>query len=86
MLIGQAIRKKDKEAIAFLADVYAKKTEGPQSVSVDFTFTENPFFTNTKLSYTVRLKENGEEPEGVDGCVIDWKEGRDLTKKKIVKK
>jgi nucleosome assembly protein 1-like 1 len=86
MLLGQAVRKKDKEAMAFLSDVFAKKSDDPQSVTVEFTFKENPFFTNTKLHYTVRVKENGEEPEGVEGCVIDWKEGKDLTKKKIVKK
>lgn len=86
MLLGQAVRKKDKEAMAFLSDVFAKKSDDPQSVTVEFTFKENPFFTNTKLHYTVRVKDNGEEPEGVEGCVIDWKEGKDLTKKKIVKK
>jgi nucleosome assembly protein 1-like 1 len=86
MLLQQAIRKQDKEAIGYLADVFAKKTEDPQSVTVEFTFNENPFFSNTKLHYTVRVKDNGEEPEGVDGCVIDWKEGKNLTVKKIKKK
>lgn len=69
-----------------MADVFTKKTEDPQSVTVEFTFRENPFFMNPKLHYTVRLKENGEEPEGVDGCVIDWKDGKNLTVKKIKKK
>jgi len=86
MLLQQVVRKNDKEAITFLSNVFAKKTEDPQAAYVELTFRENPYFSNTKLSYTVRLKEDGEEPEAVEGCVIDWKENKNLTVKKIKKK
>ena len=72
--------------MSYLTNLYAKKTEDPMSAYIELTFKENPFFSNEKLSYTVRMKEGGEEPEGVEGCVIDWKDGKNLTVKKIKKK
>jgi nucleosome assembly protein 1-like 1 len=84
-MLQQAVRKQDKEALTYLSDVFAKKNEEPESIYVEFHFRENPFFSNTKLSYTVRYKEH-DEPEGVEGSVIDWKEGKNLCQKKIKKK
>lgn len=84
-MLQQAVRKQDKEAMAFLSDIVSKKTEEPSTLYVELHFKENPFFSNTKLSYTVRYKED-DEPEGVEGCVIDWKDGKNLTQKKIKKK
>lgn len=72
--------------MAFLSDVFAKKTEEPSTLYVELHFKENPFFSNTKLTYTVRYKDGEDEPEGVEGCVIDWKDGKNLTQKKIKKK
>lgn len=50
------------------------------------SFGANPFFSNPKLSFTVKIKEGGDEPIEVEGCVIDWLEGKNLTMKKIKKK
>jgi len=84
-MLQQAIRKQDKEALTYLSDVFAKKIEEPESIYVELHFRENPFFSNTKLFYTVRYKEEN-EPEGVEGSIIDWKDGKNLCQKKIKKK
>ena len=85
MLIQQAVHKQDKEALTFLSDVYASKKDEPSSITVDLHFKENPFFSNSKLSYTIITNDSNETTE-VEGCVIDWLEGKNLSMKKIKKK
>lgn len=86
MLIQQAVHKQDKEALTFIKDVKSEKTDDPKTITIKMFFSENEFFSNDVLTYTVKVKENGEEPAEVIGCGIDWKDGKDLSKKKIKKK
>ena len=52
--------------------------------TIKIDFTENDFFTNEQLSFTVKQLED--DCQEVIGCSIDWKAGKDVTKKKIQKK
>ena len=79
------MHKQDKEALQFLSDVCATKKTEPSSVTIELSFSANPFFSNPKLSYTVKENDSNEATE-VEGCVIDWLEGKNLTLKKIKKK
>ena len=69
-----------------MTDVVASKSDEPEALTVEMHFGPNPFFTNSKLTYTVKIKEDSEEPSEIEGCVIDWIEGKNLTMKKIKKK
>jgi nucleosome assembly protein 1-like 1 len=48
------------------------------------TFTENPFFKNKELKKRFILKDDF--PVKSEGTVIEWEQGKDLTKKEIKKK
>ena len=86
-ILMQTFREKDKEVLPFLSGLHVKRIEEPQSINFKLTFRENEWFTNETLTCCVRYKEgtNDEIAETV-GCLIDWKDGKDLSKKKIKKK
>ena len=50
-------------------------------------FTENEYFTNTMLEYTIRFEDSEEEQiEAVIGTNIDWKsKKKNVTQKKVKK-
>lgn len=85
-ILMQTFRPKDKEVLPFLSGLHVERVEEPQSINLTLTFRENDWFTNEKLTVSVRYKEgtNDEIAETI-GCLIDWKEGKDLSKKKIKK-
>ena len=80
----QAIRKKDEDVIQYITNVTANRTEDPQTISIAIDFRENEYFKNKQLTLSVILKDgsNSEVKETI-GCEIEWKDGKDLTKKKI---
>ena len=84
----QTIRENDREVLPHLINVTSKETNAPvKTISIELTFSENEWFTNEKLSLKVIFKkDNDEEVEETEGCLIDWKDGKDLSKKKIKKK
>jgi nucleosome assembly protein 1-like 1 len=84
----QYIREKDREVLPHLTNVFVTETLAPQkSINIELTFSENEWFTNEKLTLKVLFKKDQEdEIQESEGCLIDWKDGKDLTKKKIKKK
>ena len=84
----QYIREKDREVLPHLTNVVAVETNTPvKTISIELTFSENEWFTNEKLTLKVIFKKDqDEEVAETEGCVIDWKDGKDLSKKKIKKK
>lgn len=86
-MLMQNWREKDREILPFLKKVHVNRQEDPKIITFTLTFNENEFFTNESLTATVRFKEHeDDEVENVDGCAIEWKDGKDVTKKKIKKK
>ncbi|KXJ27047.1 Nucleosome assembly protein 1-like 1 [Exaiptasia diaphana] len=68
----------------------------PMGFVLEFHFTPNPFFTNTILtkSYKMKCEPDEDDPfsfEGPEivhtsGCKIDWKKGKNVTQKVVKKK
>lgn len=86
-ILMQAVRPKDAELMDCITNVTASRSEDPPTVSIAIDFKENDFFTNKQLTLTIRMKENSDsEVAETNGCLIEWKDGKDLSKKKIKKK
>ena len=49
------------------------------------TFSENEFFTNETLEFTAIADAESSQTVEIQGCTIDWKEGQDVTKKRVKK-
>lgn len=49
------------------------------------TFQDNEYFENVSLQYTAIIKDDEDSCKEVIGETINWKEGKDVTKKKIKK-
>jgi len=84
-MISQDIQEKDAAILKHLTKVECKILEDGNSYSLFFHFSENEFFTNNLLTKTFVLKE-AENPVKSEGTEIDWKEGKNVTKKTIKKK
>jgi nucleosome assembly protein 1-like 1 len=70
-----------------LVDVVTKETIDPKSVTIQLTFKENEYFTNKTLELQCLFKKDLEdEVQETKGTLIEWKDGKDLSKKKIKKK
>ena len=84
----QYIREKDREVLPHLTNVTCFESNTPvKTIAVELTFSENEWFTNEKLSLKVTFKKDqDDEVAETEGCLIDWKDGKDLSKKKIKKK
>ena len=85
-MMMQYIRENDRDTLKYLTDVWAD--EGDDWIKIELTFAENEWFTNEKLSLKVRCR-NGQKDDDVEeteGTPIDWREGKNLTVKKIKKK
>ena len=76
------IKEKDETALKHITNLELKKVEG-EDFELIFTFSENEFFTNTTLTKKFFIKD--EEPVKSEGTEIDWKEGKNLTKKIVSK-
>jgi len=62
-------------------------TDKKKKITSTLHFSENEWFSNTKLSIAICYKdEDGEDVLKTEGTEIEWKDGKDLTKKKTKKK
>jgi len=50
-----------------------------------FHFEENEHFANSSLKVHIKMKDE-ENPQEIVGTEINWKEGKDTTKKTVTKK
>ena len=83
----QYIREKDRDTLNYITNVTTVETLEPPTITVNLTFKENEYFTNQVLSLKARFRDDDkQEVVETEGTVIDWKDGKDLTKKKIKKK
>lgn len=88
---GELIEEHDNAALEHLVDVRAVYDENPLGFKLDFEFEENPFFLNKVLSRSYVFQSelsrddlylnSGLSPKSTQGTVIEWKEGKNLTKK-----
>jgi len=88
-IVSDMITQRDQEALSYLTDVkYINDVD--LQLKLEFTFSENPFFTNKVLTKTYHYEEDPETGEEsgttLEGTPIDWKQGKDLTVKLVKKK
>lgn len=51
------------------------------------SFSENEYFTNDSITLSIKYKDaDADDADEIKGGVINWKDGKDITKKKIKKK
>jgi nucleosome assembly protein 1-like 1 len=82
-LTSDAIVEADEEALDHLVDVRLTYLTDKPGFLLEFEFSENDYFTNTVLTKTYYYQDNVSGGDFVydraEGCVIAWKEGKDLT-------
>ena len=85
-MIWDLVKEKDEEILQSIRHIESERTDKPKTLTVHLHFAPNEFFENEKLSLKVVYKEDEEDVEKIEGTEITWKEGKDVTKKKIKKK
>jgi len=89
--VGELITEEDMPALEQLKDISVSYDEGFTSYSLTFHFDENDFFTNSTLTkkYIISpslLDDKAPSLSDLEGCDIDWKEGKNLTVTEVKKK
>lgn len=91
-MLMSIIRPNDMPAFEFLTEISCEvgneKTETHKSsIKSTLHFAENEWFSNESLTIHAFFKDGErEEPLRFESTVIDWKNGKDLSKKKTKKK
>jgi len=86
-MMMQTIREKDADTLQYITNVEASETQEPRTITIKIFYKENEYFTNPHLELMVRFKDDQQdEVVETQGTIIDWKDGKDLSKKKIKKK
>ncbi|XP_013925173.1 PREDICTED: nucleosome assembly protein 1-like 4 isoform X2 [Thamnophis sirtalis] len=97
-MLSELVQEYDEPILKYLQDIKVKFSEPgqPMSFTLEFHFEPNDYFTNSILTKTYKMKSEPDKtdpfsfegPEIVDceGCIIDWKKGRNVTVKTIKKK
>lgn len=84
-LVGRLIQEKDRPILMHLQDVQCTLHAEGYGFDLVFTFEKNDYFTNETLKKSfVMTKQN--VIEKCEGTEIAWKDGKDVTKKKVKKK
>ena len=85
-MIMELVKDKDEEILKHITHAESEKTDKPKTLQVTLHFSPNDYFENSSLSLKAVYKGDTEEVERTEGTEIQWKEGKDVTKKKIKKK
>lgn len=88
-MITGIVREKDSDLIEKITDVVTSEetVDKKKQLSATLHFAENEYFSNESLSLTLYYKDDDrDEVVRTVGTEILWKDGKDLTKKKIKKK
>lgn len=97
LMLADMIEANDEPALAYLEDVKAEyfgpddsQESSKHSFSITFQFRENPFFEQTKLVKTYHMEMQPDERApalvSTDATVIEWKPGKDMTKKVVTRR
>lgn len=84
-MIAPEIKEKDEAILEHLVNIeYVPNAEDSLKFEITFTFSQNEFFDNEKLTKNFTLKDD-EEPKSSTGTEINWKEGKNVTVKTVKK-
>ncbi|XP_055339058.1 uncharacterized protein LOC129588726 [Paramacrobiotus metropolitanus] len=88
------VEQHDHEVLEYLVDVRTVYTEKPLGFKLEFEFRENPWFSNKVLTRGYEFEDEisredlylitGLQPKTTQGTVIEWKDGKNLTKKEKI--
>ncbi|KAJ3014801.1 hypothetical protein HKX48_004929 [Thoreauomyces humboldtii] len=90
--VSELITEKDDPVLNSLTDIQFSYLDNNPGFKLEFFFAENEYFTNKSLTKTYFLEASEDASYGdviydrADGCVINWKEGKDLSVTVEVKK
>lgn len=85
-MVWEVVKEKDEEILKHLRHIESEKTLEPKTLTVRFYFNDNEYFENKEISMKIIYKGDEDEVQRIEGTQINWKEGKDPTKKKIKKK
>ncbi|KAK6472691.1 nucleosome assembly protein 1-like 4 isoform X1 [Huso huso] len=97
-ILSDLVHEHDEPILNHLQDIKVKFSDPgqPLSFTLEFLFEPNDFFNNAVLTKVYKMKSEPDQadpfsfegPEIVDceGCLIDWKKGKNVTVKTIKKK
>ncbi|CAD8182534.1 unnamed protein product [Paramecium octaurelia] len=78
--------EKDWEVLKFLQKVELEHEENNNNFTVKLTFLPNEYFTNDVLKKRFIFEKNEDTPVKSESTHINWKEGKNITQKKVSKK
>lgn len=85
-MVFELVKEKDEEILQHVRHIETERSEKPKALTVKFHFNDNEFFDNKELSLKVVYKNDSDAVDRIEGTTINWKEGKDPTKKKVKKK
>ncbi|CAD8101789.1 unnamed protein product [Paramecium sonneborni] len=84
-IIAQEIKDRDDPILKSLTKIEYEPQEKSDNFSLNFYFAPNDYFKNTVLKKKFILKD-GENPVKSEGTIIEWNDGKNVTRKLIKKK
>eukprot|EP01025_Chloroclados_australasicus_P019715 TRINITY_DN2077_c0_g1_i1.p1 TRINITY_DN2077_c0_g1~~TRINITY_DN2077_c0_g1_i1.p1 ORF type:complete len:334 (+),score=61.48 TRINITY_DN2077_c0_g1_i1:134-1135(+) len=87
-IVGEIVQERDLPVLAFLKDIRARLLPDENGFELIFKFDENnPYFDNTELVKTyIMVDLEFTMLKSAKGTTINWKEGKDVTKKTMRRK
>lgn len=89
-LVGAEISSKDEAVLQALSKVTFTTTydeeKAHETITTTFHFNPNDYFTNQVLTKTLVVDTDEQAPVESKGSDIEWKEGKNVTKKTVQKK
>lgn len=83
-VLNEEIKDKDDNCLKCLESIKYNKFDNSYDFEIIFGFKDNEYFTNKELKVKFIMIEE-DECEKTEGTKIDWKDGKDLTVKKVKK-
>ena len=84
--ISRLIQEKDRPILLHLLEIDCILHDPGYGYDLIFTFEKNDYFKNDKLKKSFVMSKNQNMIEKCEGTEIDWKDGKNVTQKKIKKK
>ncbi|CAD8062869.1 unnamed protein product [Paramecium primaurelia] len=78
--------EKDWDVLKFLKKVELDHEENNNNFTIKLTFLPNEYFTNEVLQKKFFFEDNEDTPIKSESTHIDWKDGKNITQKKVSKK
>jgi nucleosome assembly protein 1-like 1 len=85
-ILKDEIGENDLPILAHLTQIKHLKEKDSKNYSLVFEFSENEYFENTELKKRLIFDKDENNADYSESTEIEWKDGKDVTVKKIQKK